>query len=126
MSSSPVTYRATWNGVVVAESDRTIRLEGNQYFPPDSLDRAQFHNSDLTSVCPWKGTARYYSLEVDGKTNPDAAWYYPNPSAAASQIQGYIAFWNGVRVTKAPAPDADSETNRPGLFARWMRRLTHD
>ncbi|NER85420.1 MAG: DUF427 domain-containing protein, partial [Leptolyngbya sp. SIO1D8] len=82
--------KAVWNGVVLAESDRCEVVEGNQYFPPDSLNREYFKESDKKTVCSWKGTASYYTLEVNGKTNPDAAWTYPDPKPAASNIAGYI------------------------------------
>jgi uncharacterized protein (DUF427 family) len=90
--------RAVWNGAVLAESDETIVLEGNHYFPPESLDRQFFVDSDTHSVCPWKGTASYLTVVVDGLQNRDAAWTYPQPKSAAGQIAGYIAFWRGVRV----------------------------
>ena len=90
--------KAVWNGVVLAESDRCEVVEGNQYFPPDSLNRQYFKDSDKKTMCPWKGTASYYTLEVDGQTNPDAAWTYPDPKPAASNIAGYVAFWRGVTV----------------------------
>lgn len=91
--------KATWNGAVLAESDDTRVVEGNHYFPPESLNQAHFAGSDHTSVCGWKGTARYFDVVVDGQTNPAAAWYYPEPKAAASEIAGYVAFWKGVRVS---------------------------
>ncbi len=90
--------RAVWNGVVLAESDETVVVEGNHYFPPDSLNREYFVDSDTHTVCPWKGTASYYSITVDGQTNPDAAWVYPEPKEAASQITDHVAFWRGVTV----------------------------
>ena len=90
--------KAIWNGQVLAESDQTIEIEGNQYFPPDSINKKYFKPSTHTSVCPWKGLASYYSLEVDGSTNTDAAWYYPKPKEAAREITGYVAFWRGVSV----------------------------
>ena len=90
--------RAIWNGAVLAESDQTIVVEGNHYFPPDSIDRRYFKDSPTHSVCHWKGTASYYTIDVDGQTNPDAAWYYPTPSPAARQIAGHVAFWKGVQV----------------------------
>lgn len=90
--------RATWNGTVLAESDRCEVVEGNQYFPPDSLNREYFKPSDTKTTCPWKGTASYYTVEVEGQVNPDAAWTYPEPKAAASNIAGYFAFWRGVVV----------------------------
>jgi uncharacterized protein (DUF427 family) len=90
--------KAIWNGEVIAESDRCELVEGNAYFPPDSIRHACFKPSQTHSVCPWKGTASYYHLEVEGKQNPDAAWYYPAPKPAAASIRGYIAFWRGVQV----------------------------
>ena len=90
--------RAIWNGAVVAESEATVEVEGNAYFPPDSLVREHFVPSDTTSVCGWKGTASYYHLEVAGERNADAAWTYPDPKEAAAEIRGHVAFWKGVRV----------------------------
>jgi uncharacterized protein (DUF427 family) len=90
---------ATWNGTVIAQSDDTVVVEGNHYFPLDAVTDGVLVDSDLTSVCPWKGTARYYSVQVDGETNRDAAWYYPEPKDAAAQIAGRVAFWKGVTVT---------------------------
>ncbi len=92
--------KATWNETILAESDKTVVVDGNHYFPPDSLDRQYFTDSPTTSVCSWKGTARYYSLEVEGNTNPDAAWYYPEAKDAAKEIKGHVAFWKGVQVTE--------------------------
>ncbi len=90
--------KAIWNGQVLAESDTTVEVEGNQYFPADSLKRGFFRASDTTTVCSWKGTASYYTLEVDGDTNDDAAWYYPTPKPKAEMIRDHVAFWNGVRI----------------------------
>ena len=90
--------KAIWNGAVVAESDRTIVVEGNHYFPPDAIRREHFKASDHRTVCGWKGTASYYDLVVNGQTNGDAAWYYPEPKDAAKHIKGYIAFWHGVQI----------------------------
>ena len=90
--------KAIWNGAVLAESDRTVVVEGNHYFPPQSLRREFFRDSPTHTVCGWKGTASYYTIEVDGKQNVDAAWYYPQPKEAAKQIAGYVAFWKGVKV----------------------------
>ncbi|MET3805757.1 uncharacterized protein (DUF427 family) [Nakamurella sp. UYEF19] len=90
---------ATWNGSVIAQSDSTEMVEGNHYFPLASVNPDYLKPSKLTSVCPWKGTASYYTLEVDGKQNPDAAWYYPTPKDAAAQIKDHVAFWRGVVVT---------------------------
>jgi uncharacterized protein (DUF427 family) len=91
--------KAIWNGAVIAESDDTVVVEGNQYFPLASVRSEYLRPSETTTVCPWKGTANYYSLEVGGKTNPDAAWYYAEPKPAAMQIRGRVAFWKGVVVT---------------------------
>ncbi|HET6373548.1 MAG TPA: DUF427 domain-containing protein [Candidatus Polarisedimenticolia bacterium] len=90
--------KATWEGAVVAQSERCVVVEGNQYFPPDSVRREHLKPSAKTTICHWKGTARYYDVVVDGKLNPAAAWYYPEPKEAASQIKDHIAFWNGVTV----------------------------
>ena len=92
--------KAIWNGAVLAESDQTIVVEGNHYFPPAAVNQAYFQQSPAHTVCPWKGLASYYSVEVDGQVNKDAAWYYPEPKEAASQIAGYVAFWKGVEVVK--------------------------
>jgi len=93
--------KAIWNGTVIAESNDTVVIEGNHYFPADSIRQEFFINSETHSVCPWKGTASYYSLEVDGKSNRDAAWYYPEVSLLAKGIKGRIAFWKGVEVVDA-------------------------
>jgi uncharacterized protein (DUF427 family) len=90
--------KAIWNGAVLAESDRTEVVEGNQYFPPDSINKQYFQESNTHTNCPWKGTASYYNIEVDGQLNKDAAWYYPAAKDAAKNIEGYIAFWKGVKV----------------------------
>jgi uncharacterized protein (DUF427 family) len=92
------TMKAIWNGAVVAESEDTVIVEGNHYFPADALDTRLISDSDTTTVCPWKGTAHYYHLTVDGETNADAAWFYPEPKEAAADIRGRVAFWKGVRV----------------------------
>jgi uncharacterized protein (DUF427 family) len=91
--------KATWHGQVIAQSDDTIVVDGNHYFPLESLNTAFIKDSDKTSVCPWKGTAHYYSLVVDGQTNSDAVWYYPQPKSAAANIKGRVAFWRGVEVS---------------------------
>ncbi len=90
--------RAIWNGAVLAESDETIVIEGNHYFPPETINREHFEPSEKTTVCSWKGTANYYDVVVNGERNPVAAWYYAEPFEAAREIAGYIAFWQGVRV----------------------------
>ena len=90
--------KAIWNGAVLADSDRCEVVEGNQYFPPDSIKQDYFKESNTHTTCPWKGVASYYSVEVDGQVNKDAAWYYPTPKDAAKNITGYIAFWKGVKV----------------------------
>ena len=91
--------RATWNGQTIAESDDTVVVEGNHYFPRSSVDAALVAPSAKTSVCPYKGTATYLSLEVDGRENADAAWFYAEPKAAAAEIKDHVAFWKGVEVT---------------------------
>ena len=90
--------KAIWNGAVLAESDDTVVVEGNHYFPPDSISREHFRESETHTVCPWKGTASYYDVVVGGDVNRDAAWYYPQPKDAARQIKDRVAFWRGVRV----------------------------
>ncbi len=90
--------KAIWNGVVLAESQQTVVVEGNHYFPPDAVQRAYFQPSATHSTCHWKGEASYYSVVVEGQTNRDAAWYYPAPSDAAKEIKDYVAFWRGVKV----------------------------
>jgi uncharacterized protein (DUF427 family) len=90
--------KATWNGATIAESDNCVVVEGNQYFPSDSVKKEYLKVSDTHTTCPWKGLASYYSIEVDGKVNKDAAWYYPEPKDAAKQIKDYVAFWRGVQV----------------------------
>jgi uncharacterized protein (DUF427 family) len=90
--------RAIWQNAVIAESDKTIIVEGNHYFPPDAVRKEFLKPSSTHTECPWKGTASYYNVEVNGAMNPDAAWYYPDPRAAARQIKDHIAFWRGVRV----------------------------
>lgn len=95
--------RATWNGVVLADSADTVVVEGNHYFPRASLRAQYFTDSPTHTVCPWKGTASYYTLVVDGATNPDAAWYYPDPKPAAEHVRDRVAFWHGVQVTEVPA-----------------------
>ncbi|WOB42803.1 DUF427 domain-containing protein [Thermoleptolyngbya oregonensis NK1-22] len=90
--------KATWNGAVLAESDRCVVVEGNQYFPPDAIQSEYFQPSDTHTTCPWKGVASYYNIVVDGQVNKDAAWYYPAPKDAAKEITGHVAFWRGVKV----------------------------
>ncbi len=90
--------KAIWNKEVIANSDDTVVVEGNHYFPPSSLNMKFFKKSEKTTVCSWKGTAKYYDLEVNELSNKDAAWYYPEPKSAANNISGYIAFWRGVEV----------------------------
>ncbi len=92
--------KAIWNGVVVAESEQTIIIEGNHYFPPESIKRECFRKSDHQSRCLWKGIANYYDVVVGDAVNENAAWYYPEPKSAAKEIEGYIAFWKGVKVTQ--------------------------
>jgi uncharacterized protein (DUF427 family) len=93
-------YRASWNGTVLAETDDTVEVEGNQYFPISSVKPELLSASDTHSHCPWKGDASYYNVTVDGQTNADAAWYYPQPYDAAKHILDRVAFWKGVTVEK--------------------------
>jgi uncharacterized protein (DUF427 family) len=92
--------KAIWNGQVIAESDDTVVVEGNHYFPADSVKQEFVSPSSTRSACPWKGEASYYSLSVDGSDNPDAAWYYPTPKSAAAEIENRVAFWRGVEVVE--------------------------
>jgi len=92
--------RAVWNGAVIAESDDTVVVEGNHYFPLDSVDESVLRPSETHTHCPWKGDASYYSLEVEGQLNADAAWFYPTPSEAAVEIRDRVAFWKGVTVSE--------------------------
>jgi uncharacterized protein (DUF427 family) len=103
-----MTARATWNGTLLAQSDETVIVEGNHYFPPSALERQHVVGSDTHTHCPWKGDASYYSVVIDGTGNADAVWYYPAPFAAAEEIRDYVAFWKGVEVT------ADSGDGRQG------------
>lgn len=103
--------RAIWNGAVLAESDDTVVVEGNHYFPRESLNDEYFRSSELTSRCPWKGQASYLTVEVDGKVNRDAAWFYPSPLPAARKVKDHVAFWHGVTVEA-----------EPGERRRWFRR----
>jgi uncharacterized protein (DUF427 family) len=91
--------KAVWNGELIAESDDTVVVEGNHYFPPDSVRSELFEDSGTHTTCPWKGEASYKTLVVDGKRNPDAAWYYPEPKDAAAEIRDRYAFWHGVEVS---------------------------
>ena len=90
--------KAVWHDTVLAESNDTIVIEGNHYFPPDAISREYFKESDTHTHCPWKGEASYYNVVVEGEANKDAAWYYPEPKEAAGQIKNYVAFWKGVKV----------------------------
>jgi uncharacterized protein (DUF427 family) len=90
--------KATWKGAVLSDSDDTVVVEGNHYFPADSIRREHFRESETHTVCPWKGTASYYDVVVNGETNKDAAWFYPEPKDAAKEIKGRVAFWRGVKV----------------------------
>jgi uncharacterized protein (DUF427 family) len=93
--------QAAWNGTVIAESDRTVIVEGNHYFPPESVRSEYLEPSSRRTECPWKGTASYYDVVVDGERNTAGAWYYPDPSRAAARIKDHVAFWHGVNVAQA-------------------------
>jgi uncharacterized protein (DUF427 family) len=90
--------KAIWNGAVLAESSNTEIVEGNHYFPPEAIDKQYFQESSTHTTCPWKGLASYYNVVVDGQVNKDAAWYYPAAKEKAKNIEGYVAFWRGVKV----------------------------
>ena len=90
--------KAIWNNIILAESDDTVVVEGNHYFPPESIKREYFQESATHTSCPWKGEASYYNVVVDGQVNKDAAWYYPDPKPAATEIKDHVAFWRGVKV----------------------------
>lgn len=102
--------QAIWNGAVIAESDRTVKVEGNHYFPPEDVDHKYLQPSARHTVCPWKGTASYYDVVVGSQRNIAAAWYYPEPKPAAAGIRNHVAFWHGVKVSRAAAagPDTDA------------------
>lgn len=109
--------RAVWNGTVLAEAPRTVRLEGNHYFPPESVHREHLIDSSTKSVCPWKGLARYYSVAANGDVNPDAAWSYPHPSPLARRIKNHVAFWNGVAIEGEPEGGRHGVAHR---VAAWL------
>ena len=90
--------KAIWNGKILAESNKTLVIEGNHYFPPDTVNWEFFEGSETHTLCPWKGKASYHNLSVEGKQNKDAAWFYPEPKYAAEKLKNYIAFWKGVEV----------------------------
>ena len=92
--------KAIWRDKIIAQSDNTVVVEGNHYFPKEAVQKEFLQESPTNTVCPWKGTASYYSLQVNGETNKDAAWYYPKAKDAAKNIEGYVAFWKGVKVTE--------------------------
>jgi uncharacterized protein (DUF427 family) len=109
--------KAVWNDTVVAQSDRTVVVEGNHYFPASDVKSEYLQPSDSHTVCPWKGTASYYTLEIEGVQNADAAWYYPEPKPAATRVKDRIAFWHGVRV------EADErDTSKKGILGSLLKR----
>jgi uncharacterized protein (DUF427 family) len=112
--------RAIWNGVTLASSDRVVMLEGNAYFPAEDVRDEHLVESTTSTVCPWKGVAHYYSVVAGGQLNPDAAWYYPNPSPLARKIKGHVAFWRGVQV-ETIGPDR-STSPRGSLLGRLLGR----
>jgi uncharacterized protein (DUF427 family) len=93
--------KALWNNAVLAESDKTIVVEGNHYFPPQAINEQHFQPSDTHTTCPWKGEASYYNVVVDGQVNQDAAWFYPETKPAAAEIKNYVAFWRGVKIEES-------------------------
>lgn len=92
--------KAVWNRATLAESDKTIVIEGNHYFPPDSINKEHFQDSSTHTHCPWKGEASYYNVVATDQVNQDAAWYYPDPKPEAAEIKDYVAFWRGVKVER--------------------------
>jgi uncharacterized protein (DUF427 family) len=118
-----IMFRAVWNDAVLADSGRTVKVEGNHYFPAESLHQEYLTDSPTTSTCPWKGQARYYHVQVNGEVNHDAAWYYPHPSPAASRLAGHVAFWRGVRVEHVPGPGEQADGTLRGLVSRVLGRL---
>jgi hypothetical protein len=129
-----IMFRAVWNGAVLAESGHTVKVEGNHYFPPESLDRQYLTASQTTSTCPWKGQARYYHVRAGGTTNRDAAWYYPDPSPAASKIAGTSRSGTACGSSASPARAGRPGTARaaawpaglPGGCTGWRRDGDHD
>jgi uncharacterized protein (DUF427 family) len=114
--------KAIWNGAVLAQSDDTVVVEGNHYFPVECLDRRYFVESGKHSVCPWKGVASYCTVVVDGEENRDAAWYYQRPSPLAGKIRGRVAFWRGVKVVADDRDAGDVESSAP-LLGRLLAGL---
>ncbi len=112
--------QAVWKDTVLAESGKTVVVEGNHYFPPDSINREYFKENSRHTVCPWKGLASYYDVEVEGQVNRSAAWYYPEPSAAARHIRDYVAFWNGVKIRKV---GEEGEAESGGVLKRALDAL---
>lgn len=123
---SKTMMRAIWHGTVIAEAPATVQVEGNHYFPPESLHREYLTDSHTKTLCPWKGLASYYHVSVGDEVNPDAAWYYPKPSPLARRIKNHVAFWNGIQVEGEPenhsAATEDTGDARPGWLARWTGR----
>jgi len=116
--------QATWNGAVIADSDDTVVVEGNHYFPPSSVNWDLLTPSSKQTTCPWKGVANYYDITVDGKTNRSAVWQYQTPKSAARNIQGHVAFWGGVRVsTRRAAPEHADERSASEAPVGLLRRL---
>ena len=120
--------RAIWNGAVIAESDSTIEVEGNQYFPPDAVARRYLREAETHTFCGWKGTASYYDVVVDGAVNKDAAWYYPEPMNAAAKITNFVAFWRGVKVESESSAGSgeDVELDADLLAPVTRMRQPHD
>lgn len=114
--------KAIWNGAVLAQSDDTVVVEGNHYFPAESIGQRYFVESERHTTCPWKGVASYYSVVVDGDENPDAAWYYPQPSAAAKKIRGHVAFSRGVKIATDDRETGANGSNPP-LLGRLLAGL---
>lgn len=112
--------RATWKGSVIAESDRTIVVEGNHYFPIEDVSESYLESSDHHSICPWKGRASYFNLVLDGERNRDAAWFYPKPTPLARKVKGRVAFWNGVEVSEVPGGAGSSPSSSRAAIRRGV------
>ena len=118
-----MTIRASWNGVVLAESDRTIKVEGNHYFPAEDVDTSLLQPTAKHTVCHWKGEASYWDVVVAGERNSNAAWTYINPSPAASEITGYVAFWKGVKVKRVADDSSGGDCDRGSRWSRMVQRV---
>ena len=116
-------FRATWNGAVIAESDRTVVVEGNHYFPPETVDQRYLRSAPNHTTCHWKGVASYFDVVVDDTVNEGAAWLYPRPLPAAERISGHIAFWKGIKVREVSGAEAGAAASGGSRRGRGLRAL---